>query len=908
MLFPTVEFAVFFVLVFAATALVRPAGEDDAPVVRLRSAAWRLGMVAASLYFYAQAPEGWTFVWLLVGSIAGNWCAGELVASCLRPGRQPTAASRWAVRLGVAGNLAVLGWFKYYMFFAEDVVPALNQVPGLGWMELAMANVFLPVGISFFTFQAISYVVDIGRGIASPLRPLDFALYLSFFPQLVAGPIVRATEFAPQLRRRAGARSIDAVEAFHLIGRGLVKKAVVSSYVANAIVDPAFAVPSQYSGAELLWAVYAYAVQIYLDFSGYTEIAIGCALLIGFRFPRNFDSPYRALSIQEFWRRWHMTLSRWLRDYLYVPLGGSRRGLGRTYVNLLATMVLGGLWHGANWRFVIWGAIHGGVLALERWLGSVWPWPGTGGRIVAVARWARHLPRGLPGVDLLPGGGHRDGLRGHPADRDRRPRRRRRRASVAAARRSGRDAGEPVPAGATDAGRAGPVPPAGPRRAGARHRPADAVPRLVRLRLRVHLLPVLRPDMTSLNLGPSPRPPEGGLRPVLRLTAGQVLFVMALGLLLGALLNADLLMKAAERRAFDDPHRDLHVAVWRVAQNVSHALFLDEPRNLIDGLTANRPPPPPVDGPRGTAGAAPGDVEGGFGPVPPPGPAPDAPPPPGPGAAGVVAGPDAPPPPGPGAAEIVAGPDVRVPTTDDPLRVWIGGDSMIGSAGLAFRRIAAASGVMASDEVDVRVSTGLARPDFFDWPAHLEEQVLAKDPEIVILMFGANDAQSLRRPDGSYCRRFEQCWLDTYRGRVADTMDLLREPGGKRLVVWVGQPIMSSSSGVHGIDKMNHLFWDEARKRHWVAYVDAWAWFVDAAGAYARHLPAEDGTESRMRAQDGVHLTMAGGRRLAWVVMGRIRDLVDLSHGTFRPRAGSVAPAWITPRVEVPAAVAERLD
>ena len=366
--------------------------------------------------------------------------------------------------------------------------------------------------------------------------------------------------------------------------------------------------------------------------------------------------------------------------------------------------------------------------------------------------------------------------------------------------------------------------------------------------------------MTSLNLGPSPRPPEGGLRPVLRLTAGQVLFVMALGLLLGALLNADLLMKAAERRAFDDPHRDLHVAVWRVAQNVSHALFLDEPRNLIDGLTANRPPPPPVDGPRGTAGAAPGDVEGGFGPVPPPGPAPDAPPPPGPGAAGVVAGPDAPPPPGPGAAEIVAGPDVRVPTTDDPLRVWIGGDSMIGSAGLAFRRIAAASGVMASDEVDVRVSTGLARPDFFDWPAHLEEQVLAKDPEIVILMFGANDAQSLRRPDGSYCRRFEQCWLDTYRGRVADTMDLLREPGGKRLVVWVGQPIMSSSSGVHGIDKMNHLFWDEARKRHWVAYVDAWAWFVDAAGAYARHLPAEDGTESRMRAQDGVHLTMAGGR------------------------------------------------
>ena len=385
MLFPTVQFAAFFVLVFVATWLLRPSGPCAGRLDGLRSAAWRLGTVAASLYFYSQAPRGLEFVWLLIGSIAGNWCFGHLVAGFLGSRREPTAWSRCTVGLAVAGNLAVLGWFKYYGFFAEDVVPALSGVPRLGWMDLALVEVFLPIGISFFTFQAISYIMDIGRGAASPLGPLDFALYLSFFPQLVAGPIVRATEFAPQLHRRREADSIEAAEAFHLIGRGLVKKVVISSYLADAIVEPAFNVPSQYDGAQLLWAVYAYAIQIYVDFSGYTDIAIGCALLLGFRFPQNFDSPYVALSIQEFWRRWHMTLSRWLRDYLYISLGGNRYGPGRTYVNLLATMVLGGLWHGADWKFIIWGAIHGGVLAVERYLGSIWRWSGHRG--AAAIKW-----------------------------------------------------------------------------------------------------------------------------------------------------------------------------------------------------------------------------------------------------------------------------------------------------------------------------------------------------------------------------------------------------------------------------------------------------------------------------------------------------------------------------------------
>jgi D-alanyl-lipoteichoic acid acyltransferase DltB (MBOAT superfamily) len=222
------------------------------------------------------------------------------------------------------------------------------------------------VAISFFTFHAISYLVDIARGDAEPMAPLDFALYLSFFPHLVAGPIVRVTEFAPQLREPLRERVIDAAPAFQLIFFGLFKKVVISSYLATEIADPVFAAPGTHSSFEVLVGVYAYAIQIYADFSGYTDIAIGCALLLGLRFPQNFDAPYRALSLQDFWRRWHMTLSRWLRDYLYIPLGGNRGTKAFVYRNLALTMVLGGLWHGAAWTFVVWGAIHGFGLVVER--------------------------------------------------------------------------------------------------------------------------------------------------------------------------------------------------------------------------------------------------------------------------------------------------------------------------------------------------------------------------------------------------------------------------------------------------------------------------------------------------------------------------------------------------------------
>jgi alginate O-acetyltransferase complex protein AlgI len=219
--------------------------------------------------------------------------------------------------------------------------------------------------VSFFTFQAISYVVDVKRRVIAPASTLDFAIYLSFFSHLVAGPIVRAREFLPQLTRPRDPGNVAVGAGVTLIALGLVKKVVLADFLARQVVDPVFAVPQSYAGPDVLLAVYAYAAQIYCDFSGYTDIAIGLALLLGFVFPQNFASPYRARSFREFWRRWHMTLSRFLRDFLYIPLGGNRRGRLLTARNLMLTMVLGGLWHGAAWTFVLWGAFHGACLTGE---------------------------------------------------------------------------------------------------------------------------------------------------------------------------------------------------------------------------------------------------------------------------------------------------------------------------------------------------------------------------------------------------------------------------------------------------------------------------------------------------------------------------------------------------------------
>ena len=237
---------------------------------------------------------------------------------------------------------------------------------------MPLLAIALPVGVSFFTFQAISYVVDVKRRLVEPASTIDVAVYLSFFPHLVAGPIVRAREFLPQLATPRDPNHVAVGSGLALIGLGLVKKVVIADYLARTVVDPVFAVPQSYHGADVLLAAYAYTAQIYCDFSGYTDMAIGLALLLGFVFPQNFRSPYRSLGFRDFWRRWHMTLSRFLRDFLYIPLGGNRKGKWKTYRNLFLTMLLGGLWHGAAWTFVLWGAFHGAGLCLEHGFARQW--------------------------------------------------------------------------------------------------------------------------------------------------------------------------------------------------------------------------------------------------------------------------------------------------------------------------------------------------------------------------------------------------------------------------------------------------------------------------------------------------------------------------------------------------------
>jgi alginate O-acetyltransferase complex protein AlgI len=347
MLFPTVDFAIFFVLVFTGHWLLNHLLQP-----------WKWFMIGASYLFYAWWD--WRFVLLLVG-ISSLAQLGAIAVARTNPPRARLVVNGIAVAL----LLLPLAFFKYYGFFAVNVTNTLVSV-GIE-SSIPLIQVVLPVGISFFTFMAIAYVVDVYRGDFEVATWTDTFLYLSFFPHLVAGPIVRPHELIPQLRERRDERHVDVAGAAWLILGGLFKKVVISSYLAAQIVDPVFGDPSARSAADALFGILGYAIVIYADFSGYTDIAIGTAKLLGFRFPKNFDRPYAALSIQDFWRRWHMTLSRWLRDYLYIPLGGNRHGERRTYVNIMITMVLGGLWHGAAWTFVFWGAYHGGLLAAHQW-------------------------------------------------------------------------------------------------------------------------------------------------------------------------------------------------------------------------------------------------------------------------------------------------------------------------------------------------------------------------------------------------------------------------------------------------------------------------------------------------------------------------------------------------------------
>ena len=352
-LFPTVTFALFMAVVLPIAWRLAPRPGRPAS----QAVAWKLFLVVASYVFYGAWD--WRFVPLLMLSTVGN----EVAAMGIHLARDRAARDRWLAG-ALIGNLGVLAWFKYAGFLAGSA-DGLLRLAGLE-IDVPYPEVVLPVGISFFTFQAISYVVDVHRGRLRPTHLLDVAVYLAFFPQLVAGPIVRAGEFLPQLAVGPDPRGVPVGRALRLIGMGLVLKVVVANHLAEELVDPLFATPGRYGGGQTLLGIYGYAVQIYADFAGYTSIAIGVALLLGFEFPANFDRPYAARSLQEFWRRWHMTLSRWLRDYLYIPLGGSAGSARRTQRNLLLTMLLGGLWHGAAWTFVVWGGLHGLGLVVER--------------------------------------------------------------------------------------------------------------------------------------------------------------------------------------------------------------------------------------------------------------------------------------------------------------------------------------------------------------------------------------------------------------------------------------------------------------------------------------------------------------------------------------------------------------
>jgi alginate O-acetyltransferase complex protein AlgI len=315
---------------------------------------WILG---GSWIFY-----GWwrlDFLLLLVVASLGAGVVGRQIS------RSATGRRRrvWLI-IGVGSALVVLGYFKYFNFGVSSLRRVLEVVSGGAEFLRGVPEIVLPVGISFFVFQIISYIVDVYRGTAPEARSLvDVAAYVSLFPQLVAGPIVRYAEIADQLRSREHSRAHFAAGA-RRFALGMVRKVLVADAVAP-LVDAVFALPDP--GAAAAWiGLGAYTVQIYFDFSAYSDMAIGLGEMMGFRFPENFRAPYQSRSITEFWRRWHITLSSWLRDYLYIPLGGNRRGSSRTVVNLMTVMVLGGLWHGAAWTFVFWGAWHGGWLILER--------------------------------------------------------------------------------------------------------------------------------------------------------------------------------------------------------------------------------------------------------------------------------------------------------------------------------------------------------------------------------------------------------------------------------------------------------------------------------------------------------------------------------------------------------------
>jgi D-alanyl-lipoteichoic acid acyltransferase DltB (MBOAT superfamily) len=372
-------FASFDFLLFFVPVLVAYWGLGDRPRART------LLLIGASYFFYVASPEPvggglpppWYYVGLLVFSTWLDFlCAGRIHAHATvlaDPDPRTAAAARrrrtrW-LAVSLVGNLGLLGYFKYTNFFVEAFVELANGF-GADWLAPHL-DLLLPIGISFYTFQSLSYTIDVWRGRLEPEPSFArFALFVVFFPQLVAGPIVRASELLPQLRSRPSLDLAAVHDGAWRIWKGLAKKVILGDWIAASFADAVFTAPESHSSLENLVALYAFTLQIYADFSGYSDIAIGTARLLGFRIPENFDRPYQSRSVGEFWRRWHMTLSTWLRDYLFFPLGGSKGSPARTYFNLWLTMFLVGMWHQqptSGWNFVIYANLHAGAMLFNRW-------------------------------------------------------------------------------------------------------------------------------------------------------------------------------------------------------------------------------------------------------------------------------------------------------------------------------------------------------------------------------------------------------------------------------------------------------------------------------------------------------------------------------------------------------------
>jgi alginate O-acetyltransferase complex protein AlgI len=363
--------AVYILFLFLVTVVVW----------RLRWRAQNVFLLAASYFFYGWWD--WRFLLLMAGSTAVDYVIARNIAES-----QNEKHRRRLLILSLALNFSFLGFFKYFNFFADSLTSTL-QIMGFGNAPVGLLQIILPPGISFYTFQEVAYIVDVYQ---RKLRPadsiVDYALFISLFPHLIAGPIQRPSHLLPQVQRPRIWDPDKAFDGLMLIVEGLFRKCVIAdncALIANAAFNGQLGEPNL---PVVLLGTYAFAWQIYGDFSGYSNIARGSAQLLGFHFMVNFRQPYLSESLQEFWRRWHISLSTWLRDYLYIPLGGNRHGEARTYRNLLVTMLLGGLWHGANWTFVIWGGIHGGGLAAERFFtGKI----ADTGRRTTIGVWLRRV-------------------------------------------------------------------------------------------------------------------------------------------------------------------------------------------------------------------------------------------------------------------------------------------------------------------------------------------------------------------------------------------------------------------------------------------------------------------------------------------------------------------------------------